>query len=401
MANQRHLRLLQSGMDKWNSWRATYPEVRPGLSGADLSSMSLHGTISNNFNLSGANLKKAKLNFLDLNRINLQGADLTGASLYKVNLYGANLSQAILVNADLSGADLINTNLYEADLRKATLTHTKIQNAYLVNADLREANLNESNLAMANLQGAKLCNAKIGMANLVSTMLAEADLSEADLQHSMFTSTNLAGANLSGCKIYGIGVWDVNLENAKQSNLVITNEFQPTITVDNLEVAQFIYLLLNNNRIRSVIDTITSKVVLILGRFTPERKVILEAIRDEIRKRNYLPVLFDFEKPTRRDITETISTLAHMSRFIIADITDANSIPQELQAIVPNLPSVPIQPLLLESSYEYGMFEHFKRYSWVLETILYKNSGELINQLAERVIKPAEMKAKQLERFKR
>jgi hypothetical protein len=134
------------------------------------------------------------------------------------------------------------------------------------------------------------------------------------------------------------------------------------IQVDNLEVAQFIYLLLNNAKIRSVIDTITSKVVLILGRFTPERKVVLDAIRDELRKRDYLPVLFDFEKPASRDLTETISTLAHMARFVIADITDAKSIPQELMAIVPNMPSVPVQPLLLASQHEYGMFEHFRNY---------------------------------------
>lgn len=54
------------------------------------------------------------------------------------------------------------------------------------------------------------------------------------------------------------------------------------ITVDNLEVAQFIYLLLNNEKIRQVIDTITSKVVLILGRFTDERKSVIDAIREEL-----------------------------------------------------------------------------------------------------------------------
>jgi hypothetical protein len=57
------------------------------------------------------------------------------------------------------------------------------------------------------------------------------------------------------------------------------------------------YLLLHNQKIRDVIDTITSKVVLILGRFTPERKEVLDASRDELRKRDYLPVLFDFDKP--------------------------------------------------------------------------------------------------------
>ena len=82
---------------------------------------------------------------------------------------------------------------------------------------------------------------------------------------------------------------------------------EPEITVDNLEVAQFIYLLLNNERIRHVIDTITSKAVLILGRFTPERKAVLDALREELRKRDYLPVLFDFDKPASKDLTETVS----------------------------------------------------------------------------------------------
>jgi hypothetical protein len=68
---------------------------------------------------------------------------------------------------------------------------------------------------------------------------------------------------------------------------------------------------------------LTSKVVLVLGRFTPDRKVVLDAIRDELRKRDYAPVLFDFEKPSSRDITETVRTLVHMARFVIADITAA------------------------------------------------------------------------------
>ena len=139
-----------------------------------------------------------------------------------------------------------------------------------------------------------------------------------------------------------------------------------------------------------MIDTITSKAVLILGRFTNERKAVLDALREELRKRNYLPILFDFEVPATRDITETVSLLARMARFIVADITDARSIPQELDVIVPHLPSVPVQPLLLEGSAEYGMFEHFKRYPWVLDTYRYPSSEHLIAGLAEHVIGPAE-----------
>ncbi len=178
--------------------------------------------------------------------------------------------------------------------------------------------------------------------------------------------------------------------------MVITPSDEPEVTVDNIEVAQFVYLLLHNEKIRGVIDTITSKVVLILGRFTAERKAVLDALRDELRQRNYLPILFDFEKPAGRDITETISLLARMARFVVADITDAKSIPQELNVIVPDLPSVAVQPVLLEGSGEYGMFEHFTRYPWVLETYRYPSPERLIAELGERVIRPAEAKVLKL-----
>ena len=202
--------------------------------------------------------------------------------------------------------------------------------------------------------------------------------------------TDLTGTDLTGCRVYGVSAWGLKLERTKQQNLVITRENEPEITVDNIEVAQFIYLMLHNQKVRDVIDTITSKAVLILGRFTDERKAVLDALREELRKRNYLPILFDFNVPATRDITETISLLARMARFVVADITDAKSIPQELAMIVPHLPSVPVQPLLLEGSAEYGMFEDLKPYPWVLETYRYPSSEQLIANLVERVIGPAE-----------
>src|SRR2546423_1546646 len=181
--------------------------------------------------------------------------------------------------------------------------------------DLTEVDLSKAILFGANLSGAILTGADLGDANLSRTNLSKAILNKARL-----VNTNLEKADLTGCSIYGISAWNVNLEDAIQENLIITLPTEPVITVDDLEIAQFIYLLLNNKKIRNVIDTITSKVVLILGRFTPERKKVLNALRDELRKKNYLPIIFDFEKPASRDVTETMSILAHLARFVIADI---------------------------------------------------------------------------------
>ena len=177
---------------------------------------------------------------------------------------------------------------------------------------------------------------------------------------------------------------------------MITPYNEPVITVDNLEVAQFIYLLLHNEKIRGVIDTITSKAVLILGRFTPERKTVLDAIREELRKYDYVPIVFDFDKPASRDTHETITMLARMARFVIADITEAKSIPQELVSIVETLPSVPVKPILQHGCEPWGMYDHIKNYPWVLKLHRYRNLDDLIPSLEAKVITPVEARAKKL-----
>ena len=161
-------------------------------------------------------------------------------------------------------------------------------------------------------------------------------------------------------------------------------------------MAQFVYLLLNNAKIRDVIDTVTAKAVLILGRFTDKRKQILDAIRDRLSGEDYVPIIFDFDKPSSRHLTETVSTLAHLCRFIIADVTDPKSIPQELMKIIPQLPSVPVQPILLKGKDEWSMFDDLKRTDRILPTFHYENLEDVRRSLRESILALAE---KWLEQF--
>jgi Pentapeptide repeats (8 copies) len=257
------------------------------------------------------------------------------------------------------------------------------------------ANFGGADLSRVNFSGAEAC-----VANFSNADLREAVLVGAALTLAYFVGTDLENADLTGCHVYGVSAWGVKLDGARQQNLIFTDAGEPTITVDNIEVAQFVYLLLHNQKIRSVIDTVTSKVVLILGRFTDERKAVLEALREELRKRDYLPILFDFNVPATRDITETVSLLARMARFIIADLTDPSSIPKELEAIVPNL-AVPVQPLLEGASRPYSMFKDYWKYDWVLPVYRYEGLDPLLATLAEKVIAPAEGKVKALEERRR
>jgi uncharacterized protein YjbI with pentapeptide repeats len=411
MANEEHLAQLKQGVEAWNAWREKHPEVQPDLSRADLSDTALRyanfiGANLFRINLSGARLSRSSFSQANLGEANLSGAnlrhtafrctDLSGADLAGANLYHTNLREANLNSTNLEGTYLSRANLTDSDLTSANLRRANLYEAIGRGVKLNRAKLLWANLARVDFRGADLGGADVRGVNLIDADFREVNLSEANLQYAHLVDTNFERACLTNCSVYGISAWNLQLSGTKQINLTITRLDEPTITVDDLEVAQFIYLLLNNQKIRDVINTITSKVVLILGRFTPERKAILDAIREKLRQHNYLPILFDFEKPTNRDLTETISTLAHMARFIIADLTEAKSIPQELERIIPDLPSVPVQPVLQVSAEEYSMFEHFKRYPWVLETFQYKSLEEVIATLTEKVIAPAELKAEEL-----
>jgi Pentapeptide repeats (8 copies) len=298
----------------------------------------------------------------NLNRANLSGEDLQGADLHEAKLDGANLSGADLQGADLHEARLDGANLAGADLQGADLHEAKLDGANLSGADLQGADLQEAKLSGANLK----------MANLRNARLSRADLKGADLRE----------ANLIG--------------GAKQMNLIITESGEPEIIVDDIEVVNFTDLILHNQKIRNVIDAAARKAVLILGRFTSERKEVLDAVRDELRKRNYLPILFDFEVPATRGVEETLSLLARMACFIIADISDAKNVLQELRAIVPDLPSVPVQPIIVATQEEPASMDFFRRYPWVMKTYRYHNLEQLLANVDERVIRPAEEKVRDL-----
>jgi hypothetical protein len=297
----------------------------------------------------------------------------------------------------------VRPNLAGADLSGAKLSCTDLTRAVLEGADLSECDLSEANLAGAILYRAKLVqadltNAFLRWADLSRADLRGADLRGADLRRTHLTRTVFRDANLDDSKVYGIAAWNLDLEGSSQANLIITEESEAVITVDDVETAQFIYLILNNTKLRKIISSMTSKAVLVLGRFTPERKAVLDSLRAELRRRGFLPIVFDFESTPTRNLTETVSTLAHLARFVIADITDAKSIAQELQKIVPGLPSLPIQPVILAADKEYSMFKDLLDYPWVLQPYRYSSTDKLISSLNRKVILPVEKRAKEIER---
>lgn len=377
MADPQHYDILKLGVREWNKWRRRHPEIVPDLSSpkddegddldhdiAALVGAVLHQVVPGRAPTDQDGLRGADLNQINFRNARLSGAFLDGAMLIDADLRGCMLDEAHMTGCVLTGANMRKATLTGADLTAATLRWSNLTGADLTGAVLRQANLNEVTARRAVFRGADL-----GYANLVGA--------------------SLIGADLSHAYVYGTSSWDASLESTHQEHLIITLPSEPEVSVDDLKVAQFLHLMITNSNIRDVIDTVTTKVVLVLGRFTPTRKRILDAVHTELRSRGFIPVLFDFERPHSRDFTETVTTLARLSRFIVADLTDPSSLPKELEAIVPTV-AVPLLPLLQEGNEPYAMFSDYWKYSWVLDIVRYSTVHELRKHFDGRVMDPVE-----------
>ena len=347
MGNSYHMNKLLKGREHWNAWRIDNPLIQIDLSGEDLSKISLgidKQSIIKQADREGISLDGAGYSFVraeiipSVPTVNFEGADLRGVKILSAigcDFSNANLSKAQLINSDVSTANLSN------------------------------ANLNRANLTKANLRGCSL-------------------------NGTSFIETIVSDCILDDTYVYGASVWGVQGLPSSQKSLNISGPNQARLTVDNIELAQFVYLLVRNKKIRDVISTLSTKSVLILGRFTEPRKKVLDTLSDQIRARNMLPIIFDWEPSKNRDLTETVQLLASLCRFVLADITDAKSIPQELSHIIPFFPSVPVLPIISTAQRPYAMFEHWLSYSSVLSEFRYDNIEHLLTNFDEQLMKPLE-----------
>jgi uncharacterized protein YjbI with pentapeptide repeats len=339
-----HLAILNQGVPVWNRWRRENPAVRPTLANTEL-----------------ADFTTTELQDCDFSYTNLCQARLPG-----VNLTGASFHQAILAAADFSNAHLERANFCRTDLY--------------------ETNLTGAWLTGANLQGVQLAK------------------------------TRLAGAHLGGCTVYGLSAWDLIDMPAEEDRLRICytavterssdsvdhrldgKEVVKEVEVDGLDLASFMYLTLNNRNISRIIDAASRKWVLILGRFT-EGKEILEAIEEALKGWKYIPIIFDFPPPERRDLIETLLLLAGLSAFVVVEMTNPRSTPLEVQAIAPNY-GVPVLPILKGNATVPAMFSGLRKFQWVHAPIRYEATDDLIPKLRSWVDTRAALEAERLIQWK-
>jgi uncharacterized protein YjbI with pentapeptide repeats len=382
--------LSKKGRGYWNEWRAAHPSVQPNLAriefavgqtpirgpfGVDLSGYDLSGAIMNGCSLAFANLSGTRL----------CEAKLRESLINQSTIFKSDFSCADLTQASMSLLKCIETNFNCADLSRALLHESTV---FVCNFD--EADLEDASLNGALLNGSSFRNARLWSTGWSLSDLSGCNLNGADLSFAHFIKTKLGGADLTGARVYGVNCWDVEVSDETiQRDLIVTPAKDPTISVDDIRVAQFVHLILTNSNLRTVINTIGQKAVLILGRFGGGGIEVLRAVRKGLRECGYLPMIFEFARPEDKTYTDTVRTLAGLARFVVVDLSGP-SVPQELYCTVPHT-KIPFVPILEKGKHPYSMFVDLLEYGWVLRPIVeFESTEDLLLQLPERIIRPAE-----------
>jgi len=385
--NEKHLQILKESLRRrsphfWNQWRERHPRVVPDLKG-----LVLVGKFLRRFNLTRARLDGAIM----------ERTDLTGVHLERASLKGANFRFA-----DLSSVHAEKANMSRANFRGATLRQGDFRGAICLDGTA----FHHANLREADFTRARMIEARLSEADLTKTCFDGADLTGASFSDAILDETSLLGAKLGGAHVLGTFIRRVKTDDkTEQSGLFVDVhvvwERQPGKMIefteaDDIRVAQFHNIVDEQGSVGKLLAATTQRVVLILGRFLPRRKRVLDRLADALRKRGKIAVIFDFPSPEDREVSDTVRFIAGMSQFIVVDLTKASSVPLELQATIPDL-MVPVLPIIQSGHAVFSMFSDLqRRYSWIQPTVSYKNADQLVTYVDDAIIARAERAAEQI-----
>ena len=279
---------------------------------------------------------------------------------------------------DFSGLDLTNVSIHNAFAEGLNLQNSKIINCHF----------EEGNFAGANFSNAEFVNTKFN-----KTILADANFDGASFVNCNLNRINITNANfclkeIRETVVYGVSAWDLKTcDRMKQSRLIIEKTYELysdiiasgkiPMMADNIELAQFIYYLANHKKMRDVLNILNAKGVLLLGQFKDGGLERLYKLHDWLQEKGYMPMIFDFERPVNMGYTETVITMAGLSKIIIADLS-GGSVPQELHAILTDFQ----KPIIAYSKTDpYSMFNDLKRKNPYTFNFKYTDDTDFFKQM--------------------
>ena len=245
------------------------------------------------------------------------GKQLKGIN--QLNFSQMNFFNISIYNAYAEGLDLRNSTFIDTHFEEGDFSRTNFSGATFHNTKF-----NKTILTGANFDGATFVNCNLNRVNLV----------EASFRVQEITET----------VVYGISAWDLQTsDDMKQSKLVIEKTYElysdiirqgkVPMMVDNIELAQFIHYLSNHKKMRDTLNILNDKGVLLLGQFRNGGLERLYSIREWFHQKGYMAMIFDFTRPDYLSLTDTIVTMAGLSKFIVADLSGP-SVPAELNTIL-------------------------------------------------------------------
>ncbi|MGH1364782.1 MAG: pentapeptide repeat-containing protein [Calditrichia bacterium] len=384
MANSEHLAIIKSGVEEWNAWRKKNLDISPDLRDANLRGAQLDNAILRDADLSGANLSGASLKEADLskaviNEANLSGADLSRANLYRAkmrrcNLTGADMRQVVLYQANLTYANLSRANLSKANLRKANVSKADLSKVYFSKGKAEETSFNEANLEKANLYESNLVQADLTDANLSGAVMYKANLSEADfeganlknanlnltnLQNATLNRTQLEGAKLTGSTVSNISIHDAVHSNSEQLDLVVTQSDGVLVKCDDMRVANQLEKLLRHDDFENTLDS--NKLVVLLGNFSADRKIIKGRILEEVRKDGLNPLQLECLSTPEAEFRAKLNRLAGATNWLIFDATQAADLIDQVLPILTNYPDLKVTAFV-ESATRWQVATPFAHY---------------------------------------
>jgi len=313
---------------------------------------------------------------------------------------------SLLNKKTLAGYDFSTVHFYSCTFPKEMVFfNCSFKNAHFVNCKFLEY----SRFTESDFRSAEFKNVSFIDVNMIETVLSNCHFTKCkfvgvDFRLASLIESKFFSCTIEDCDIYGANVWDIDMDKKTiQKDLRIPFRglnLKETISIDDLQLGNVIYLLLDNSNYKRWIDQSKSKSVLILGRFGSNLKTNISALKAKIRDSGLTPIVFDFEVPTSLDLIEAIVLLSFLSKFIIVDLTKARSVPAELQAILSTL-MIPVVPIIQKASKPYSTFSVTSKFKWVLPMVVYDEFQEIIKAFEKAILQPATKLHEEIQNIKK
>jgi uncharacterized protein YjbI with pentapeptide repeats len=222
---------------------------------------------------------------------------------------------------------------------------------------------------------------------MVHTNLGGARLSQCELSRALVMNCNLAQAILTESRVDDAVFAGSKHEGIVTANLALTPSDEAAILVDDLEMVNLMEALLREPRWRELITRSSLRIALVIGRFPQWRRPHLDALREELRRSEYAPLAIDLEKPVGPKLRSVIANLAHLAKFVIADLAGSRAFAKELQPFSFSLRELPLQ-IVMPDGEEPPELPGL----WAIEPHRYRDTEHLVEIFEKEILQPLERK---------